>query len=64
MVYFFFSPLSGPFRLKNYLSGKKNSGVDEEEVEESSGKLLFIFSCLDFYDLMHMELGVLFLLKL
>ncbi|XP_039701274.1 centromere protein C isoform X1 [Pteropus medius] len=27
---------SGPFRLKNYLSGKKNSDADEEEVEESS----------------------------
>lgn len=63
MVYFFFFLLSGPFRLKNYLSGKKNSDADEEEVEESSGKLLFIFYCLDFYGLRHMELGVLFYLN-
>lgn len=44
---FFF--LSGPSRLKNYLmSGKNNSDVDDEEVQENSGKLSFIFYCFDF----------------
>lgn len=43
ILWFAFFFLSGPFRLKNNLmSGKNNSDVDDEEVQENSGKL-FIF---------------------
>lgn len=40
------------------MSGKNNSDVDDEEIQQSSGKLLFIFYCLDVYGIMHMELGM------
>lgn len=54
VVSFFF--LSGPVRLKNYLtSGKNNSDVDDNVVQENLSKLWFIFYCLDFYSIMDME---------
>lgn len=43
----FFS-LSGPCRLKNYLKSRKNISDMNNEVQESLGKLLFVFYCLDF----------------
>lgn len=58
ILWFAFFFLSGPFRLKNYLmSAKNNSDVDDEEVQENSGKLFSIV--LIFYDIIHMEIGVL-----